>query len=69
MKTSVKEKIEAKQKSIVICIPAYNEEKNIAKLIIDLKKYSDKIIVIDDGSTDYTSKIASELGVEHRRDL
>ena len=64
MKTSVKEKVDTKQKSLVICIPAYNEEKNIAKLIIDLKKYSDKIIVIDDGSTDYTPKIVSELGVE-----
>jgi len=60
----LEKKLDLSKKSIVICIPAYNEEKNIAKLIIDSKKYSDKIIVVDDGSSDYTAKIAKELGVE-----
>jgi len=70
--SSVEKKIETKNKSVLICIPAYNEEKNIAKLIIDAKKYSDLIIVIDDGSTDYTSQIAEELGViliQHEKNL
>ena len=60
------------KKSIVICIPAYNEEKNIAKLIVDVKKYADEIIVIDDGSTDYTPHIVKELGVKllkHKKNL
>jgi len=72
LSTSIKERIENEKKSVVICIPAYNEEKTIAKLIIDSKKYSDQIIVIDDGSSDYTSKIAKELGVElvqHKKNL
>jgi len=72
LETSFKETLDDKQKSVIICIPAYNEEKSIAKIIIDAKKYSDKIIVIDDGSSDYTPKIASELGVtllQHKRNL
>jgi len=48
--------------NFAIGLPAYNEEKNIASIIIKLKKITDTIIVCDDGSTDLTSKIASELG-------
>jgi len=47
---------------IAIGLPAYNEEKNIASIIIRLKQVSDTIIVCDDGSSDLTSKIASGLG-------
>ena len=52
------------KKSVVVCIPAYNEEKNIAKLIVDVQKFADEIIVIDDGSTDFTPKIVKALGVK-----
>ena len=48
---------------ITIGIPAYNEEKNIASIIIKLKKITDSIIVCDDGSTDSTFNILKELGV------
>ena len=57
---------------IVVGIPAFNEEKNIAVLIIQLKKIADKIIVCNDGSTDLTSKIAEELGatvINHEKNL
>jgi glycosyltransferase involved in cell wall biosynthesis len=57
---------------IVIGIPAYNEEKNIASLLIKLKKISQDIIVCNDGSNDLTGKIAKELGatvVEHEKNL
>ena len=47
---------------VVIGIPAYNEEKNIAGIITKLKKYADSIIVCDDGSTDLTREISEELG-------
>ena len=43
---------------IVACIPAYNEEKTIAKVILKARKYVDKVIVCDDGSTDMTAEIA-----------
>ena len=58
--------------SIIVGIPAFNEEKNIAVLIIQLKKIADKIIVCNDGSTDLTSKIAEELGatvINHEKNL
>ena len=58
--------------SIIVGIPAFNEEKNIAVLIIQLKKIADKIIVCNDGSTDLTSKIAEGLGVtviNHEKNL
>jgi len=57
---------------IVIGIPAFNEEKNIAGILIKLKKISQHIIVCDDGSNDLTSEIAKELGVivvRHEKNL
>ena len=47
---------------VVIGIPAYNEEKNIAGIITKLKKHADSIIVCDDGSTDLTREISEKLG-------
>ncbi len=47
---------------ITIGIPAYNEEKNIAGVISKLKKFSDTIIVCDDGSNDLTGDISKQLG-------
>jgi len=57
---------------IVIGIPAFNEEKNIAAILIKLKKISRHIIVCDDGSNDLTSKIAEGLGaivIRHEKNL
>jgi glycosyltransferase involved in cell wall biosynthesis len=57
---------------ITIGIPAYNEEKNIASIIIKLKKIAKKIIVCDDGSTDLTGEIAQKLGavvINHPKNL
>ncbi len=46
-----------------IVIPAYNEEKSIAKVIKDLKAHNYKnIIVVDDGSKDRTYEIAKKHG-------
>ena len=49
---------------VIIGIPAFNEEKNIAKIIVKLQKVSDAIIVCNDGSTDLTKEIAENMGVE-----
>jgi len=46
---------------ITIGIPAFNEEKNIAGIILKLKKIADFIIVCDDGSSDLTGEIAEKL--------
>ena len=50
--------------NLVVVIPAYNEEKNIEKVILGVKKYTKSIIVINDGSTDKTSKIAENAGAK-----
>ena len=47
----------------VIGIPAFNEEKNIASIIMKLKKVTDHIIVCNDGSTDMTEEISKKLDV------
>lgn len=49
---------------IVAGIPAYNEEKTIAKVIVLAQRHVDKVIICDDGSTDMTGEIAKRLGAE-----
>lgn len=57
---------------IAIGIPAFNEEKNIAKIIVKLKKMADSVIVCNDGSKDMTGDIAKELNaivINHPKNL
>lgn len=51
---------------ILVIIPAYNEGKSIGKVIEEVKESVPEvdIVVIDDGSTDNTVKIAREEGVK-----
>jgi len=46
------------------CIPAYNEEDTISDLVKSAKKYVDKVVVCDDGSTDKTLDNAKQAGAE-----
>ena len=65
-------KLTERKPLVVACIPAYNEEKTIARLVLQTMKYVDKVIVCDDGSTDLTGEIAKRLGaivVKHERNL
>jgi glycosyltransferase involved in cell wall biosynthesis len=48
---------------IYIIIPAYSEEKNIAKVLGKVKKYSKNIVVVDDGSRDKTYDVAKKESV------
>jgi len=57
---------------IVSGIPAFNAEQTIAKQIVHCLKWVDQVVVIDDGSVDDTSLIASKLGadvIKHKRNL
>lgn len=51
-----------KNKSITVVMPCKNEESAIGKTIKSIPRYIDEIIVVDNGSTDNTSKVASKLG-------
>tara|TARA_B110001454_G_scaffold20101_1_gene18881 strand:- start:2627 stop:3508 length:882 start_codon:yes stop_codon:yes gene_type:complete len=58
--------------NIVIGLPAYNEEKNIAKILVQLMNKGYQIIVCNDGSNDSTGLIAKKMGVtviEHEKNL
>lgn len=58
-------------KTIAI-IPAYNEEIAIASIVKRALKYVDKVIVIDDGSSDRTSQRARDAGarvIKHYNNL
>jgi len=50
--------------NIYIIIPAFNEEKNIFEVIKSVQKYYNNILVINDCSTDNTSKIAKQTNVQ-----
>lgn len=58
--------------NILIAIPAYNEEKNIAAIITKLKEITNNILVCNDGSIDLTGKIAADMGaivINHEKNL
>ncbi len=46
------------------CVPAYNEEDTISDVVKTAKKFVDKVIVCDDGSTDNTLNVAKLAGAE-----
>jgi glycosyltransferase involved in cell wall biosynthesis len=46
------------KRNIAAVIPAYNEERTIAQVVDEVKKYVDIVIVVDDCSTDQTIKEA-----------
>lgn len=61
-----------KQRSIAVVIPALNEEAQIGEVIGAMPDFVDHVIVVDDGSTDDTVKIAEGLGaitVSHKSNL
>lgn len=52
------------QLKVIAAIPCLNEEAFIGDIVTRAKKYVDKVIVIDDGSTDNTAEAAQAAGAE-----
>ena len=49
---------------IVAVIPAYNEELTIGTVVLRTRLHADHVIVVDDGSTDQTARVATLAGAE-----
>ena len=49
---------------ITVVIPAYNEESSVYNIVMRLKKHASEVIVVDDGSVDYTVQMAEEAGAK-----
>ena len=48
----------------IALIPAYNEARFIGSVVLQAQKYVDRVVVVDDGSTDKTAKIAEDAGAD-----
>jgi glycosyltransferase involved in cell wall biosynthesis len=56
----------------IAAMPAYNEERSIADVIGGCHNHVDKVVVIDDGSSDSTAQVARDLGayvVSHPKNM
>ena len=49
---------------VTAVLPAFNEEVSIGSIVLLTRLYADKVIVIDDGSSDRTAEIAEKAGAE-----
>ncbi|MCW4015252.1 MAG: glycosyltransferase family 2 protein [Candidatus Bathyarchaeota archaeon] len=57
---------------VVAAIPAFNEERTIAKIVLDAQKYACVVLVCDDGSSDMTADIAERMGadvIRHKQNM
>lgn len=64
--------MQIRKNDIWIVIPAFNEDRYLAKVLQKIRKQHERVIVVSDGSTDRTSEIAKSEKVhllEHRINL
>ncbi len=48
----------------VVVIPCLNEEKAISRVVREAREFLPRVLVVDDGSTDETARVAAEAGAE-----
>jgi len=58
-----------KNKKIFAIIPAHNEMRHVGRIAENAKKYVDKVIVVDDGSSDRTHEVAKKAKADVLRHM
>lgn len=53
-----------KDKSVCVVVPAYNEENLISRVIETMPNYVDKIVIVDDKSSDGTVEVVRKFALE-----
>jgi len=56
--------VEPAQKGLYAVLPAYNEELVIGSVVLRTRQYVDRVIVVDDGSSDRTADVAKLAGAD-----
>ena len=46
----------------IAAMPAYNEERSITEMVLGCQKYVDRVVVVDDGSSDAPADQAASAG-------
>ncbi len=55
-----------KRKKIIVVLPSYNSAKTLEKTVKDIPKGAfDEILMVDDGSTDNSIRVAQKLGIKY----
>jgi glycosyltransferase involved in cell wall biosynthesis len=63
----VRRKLVFQGKKIGVTVPAFNEENLVACVIDNMPSYVDRMYVVDDGSTDRTRQIVSDMCLKNDR--
>ena len=53
---------EDRQQGLFVIVPAYNEELSVGEVVRKIKRKVPNVVVVDDGSTDGTGRVASDAG-------
>lgn len=56
-----------REKKIAVVVPAFNEEKLIARTVTSIPDFVDKVIVVNDASVDDTASIVQQLSEQNNR--